>query len=37
MKKTVSNKSFKRTFKRNAKKVMKMNVAPFMYRGGIRL
>ena len=37
MKKTVSNSQFERTFARNSKKTLKINVAPKMYRGGIRL
>lgn len=37
MKKKVNNKSFKRQFSKNSGKTLKINVAPKMYRGGIRL
>lgn len=37
MKKSISNAAFERQFRRNSKKTLKINVAPKMYRGGIRL
>ena len=37
MKKKVNTHSFKKQFSKNSGKTLKMNVAPKMYRGGIRL
>lgn len=37
MKKSISNAAFVHQFERNSKKTLKINVAPRMYRGGIRL